>query len=73
MRRKTIVEGAPRVYTVAEASRILQVQEPRVRAAIREQKLPAARIGNLYRIREEDLFRYFEECMVGGGGGAGAR
>lgn len=61
--RQPTTEGAPRIYTVAEAARVLQVQETRVRRAIREGLLPAARIGRLFRIREEDLLRFFEQSL----------
>ena len=64
MKAKPKTENAPRIYTVAEASRVLQVQEAKVRAAILEGDLPAARIGRIYRILEADLMRFFESKLV---------
>ena len=59
-------EHSPRVYTVAESARILKVQQPKIRKAILAGDLPAARIGRLFRIREDDLMTYFEDQMVHG-------
>ena len=53
-----------RVFTVAEASRLLQIREARIRRAILDGELPAARIGRLFRIRESDLHAFFESSLV---------
>lgn len=51
------------IYTVAEASRFLRVQEARLRKAIHDGELKAARIGRVFRIRESDLVAFFESSV----------
>ena len=64
MNEKPKPEGVPHFYTVAEAARVLKVSEIKVREAVREGRLRAARLGRIYRILEEDLLRFFEEHLV---------
>ena len=58
-------DAGERVFTVAEASRRLQLREARIRRAIRDGELQAARIGRLFRIRQTDLEDFFESRLVG--------
>ena len=64
MKRRRDFETVPRVYTVAEAAVILQVEDGMLRRAIRAGELQAARLGRIYRIREENLLEYLEGKKV---------
>ncbi len=48
------------LYTTAEVKEILKVSLFTVQKWIREGKLPAVRLGKLYRIRESDLKAFKE-------------
>lgn len=54
----------PRIYTVSQAARLLQVQEVRIRQTIHNGELKAARLGRVFRIREADLFAFIDAQTV---------
>ena len=64
MRRRMDLDKGPRVYTVADSARLLQVNEIKIRREILSGRLPAARLGRIYRIREEDLIDYLDRNQV---------
>ena len=60
-------ENLPRFFTVADAARLLQIHDVKVRRAILAGDLRAARLGRIYRIREDDLLAFYERNVVGAG------
>lgn len=50
-----------KLYTVKEISEILQIKEKTVTKIIREKRLRASKIGNTYRISENDLSQFLDE------------
>ena len=45
-------------------TRILKVSRPTIQRWCRAQKLPAAKIGKAYRIRKEDLDKWYEGKLI---------
>ena len=54
------------LLSVEEMTRILKVSKPTIQRWCRDQKIPAAKIGKAYRIRKDDLERWYEEKLVEG-------
>ena len=52
------------LLSVDEMTRILKVSKPTVQRWCRARKLPAAKIGKAYRIRREDLDRWYEGKLI---------
>ena len=52
--------------SVEEMTRILKVSKPTIQRWCRDRKIPAAKIGKAYRIRKDDLERWYEEKLVEG-------
>lgn len=58
--------SVPETYTVAEAARLLKVQERTVRAWLRSGKIRGFKIGpKSLRITESELQRFFRACEAG--------
>lgn len=53
----------PTLYTAQEAAEILRLEYETVLRYIRAGKLRAAKFGNRYRVREEDLEAFVEASM----------
>ncbi|OFX31604.1 MAG: hypothetical protein A2Z07_09650, partial [Armatimonadetes bacterium RBG_16_67_12] len=58
------------VMTVAQVAAYLQLNRLTVYRYIREGKIPAARIGKLYRVLKPDVDRFLDGQKVGIGGRA---
>lgn len=54
------------LLSVEEMTRILKVSKTTIQRWCRDQKIPAAKIGKAYRIRKDDLERWYEEKLVEG-------
>ena len=54
------------LLSVEEMTRILKVSKPTIQRWCRDRKIPAAKIGKAYRIRKDDLERWYEEKLVEG-------
>lgn len=54
------------LLSVEEMTRILKVSKPTIQRWCRDRKIPAAKIGKAYRIRREDLDRWYEEKLLEG-------
>ena len=54
------------LLSVEEMTRILKVSKPTIQRWCRDRKLPAAKIGKAYRIRKEDLDRWYEGKLLQG-------
>jgi len=54
------------LLSVEEMTRILKVGKPTIQRWCRDRKIPAAKIGKAYRIRKEDLDRWYEEKLLEG-------
>jgi len=52
------------LLSVEEMTRILKVSKPTIQRWCRDRKLPAAKIGKAYRIRKEDLDRWYEGKLL---------
>ncbi len=52
------------LLSVEEMTRILKVSETTVQRWCRARKLPAAKIGKAYRIRKEDLDKWYEDKLI---------
>jgi excisionase family DNA binding protein len=52
------------LLSVEEMTRILKVSKPTIQRWCRDRKLPAAKIGKAYRIRREDLDRWYEGKLL---------
>ena len=52
------------LLSVDEITRILKVSKPTVQRWCRSRMLPAAKIGKAYRIRREDLDRWYEGKLI---------
>lgn len=52
------------LLSVEEMTRILKVSKSTIQRWCRERKLPAAKIGKSYRIRREDLERWYEGKLL---------
>ena len=61
------------VMTVAQVAAYLQLNRLTVYRYIREGKIPAARIGKLYRVLKPDVDRFLDGQKVGIGGRAAGR
>ncbi|MBI4499464.1 MAG: helix-turn-helix domain-containing protein [Chloroflexi bacterium] len=59
---------ADELLSVNEVTKILKVSKATVQRWCREGKLPAAKIGKEYRIRRDDLERWYEEQLRAPGG-----
>jgi excisionase family DNA binding protein len=56
------------LLTPDEVAAFLKVQKSTVYRYIREGKLPAAKIGNQYRVTEDDLEAFVEKAKLSKGG-----
>ena len=54
----------PELLSVEDVTRILKMSRGTVQRWCRDRKLPAAKIGKEYRIRREDLDRWYEEKLL---------
>ena len=54
---------ASELLSVDDVTRILKMSKATVQRWCRDKKLPAAKIGKEYRIRREDLERWYEEKL----------
>lgn len=52
------------LLSVEEMTRILKVSRPTIQRWCRDHKLPAAKIGKAYRIRREDLDKWYEGKLI---------
>ena len=52
------------LLSVEEMTRILKVSKPTIQRWCRDRKLPAAKIGKAYRIRKEDLEKWYEGKLL---------
>jgi excisionase family DNA binding protein len=52
------------LLSVEEMTRILKVSRPTIQRWCRDRKLPAAKIGKAYRIRREDLDKWYEGKLI---------
>ena len=52
------------LLSVEEMTRILKVSKPTIQRWCRDRKLPAAKIGKAYRVRKEDLEKWFEGKLL---------
>ena len=52
------------LLSVDGITRILKVSRPTIQWWCRAQKLPAAKIGKAYRIRKEDLDKWYEGKLI---------
>lgn len=52
------------LLSVEEMTRILKVGKPTVQRWCRDRKLPAAKIGKSYRVRKEDLDRWYQVKLL---------
>lgn len=52
------------LLSVDEITRILKVSRTTIQRRCRAQKLPAAKIGKAYRIRKEDLDKWYEGKLI---------
>jgi len=52
------------LLSVEELTRILKVSKPTVQRWCHARKLPAAKIGKAYRIRKEDLDKWYEGKLI---------
>ncbi len=52
------------LLSVDEITRTLKVSSPTIQRWCRAQKLPAAKIGKAYRIRKEDLDKWYEGKLI---------
>ena len=53
------------LLTCTEVQAILRTGKSKLYRLIREEKLPAIRLGNTYRIRQSDFETYLEKQMKG--------
>lgn len=53
------------LLTCTEVQAILRIGKSKLYRLIREEKLPAIRLGNTYRIRQSDFETYLEKQMKG--------
>ena len=51
------------LLSVTDMTRILKVSKATVQRGCRQRRLPAAKIGKAYRIRREDLDRWYEQKL----------
>ncbi len=54
------------MLTLDEVSRLLKMSKATVQRWCRDRRLPAAKIGKEYRIRREDLDRWYPENLAAG-------
>ncbi len=54
----------PELLSVEDVTRILKVSRATVQRWCRDGKLPAAKIGKSYRIRREDLDKWYERKLL---------
>ena len=52
------------LLSVEEMTRVLKVSKATIQRWCRDRKLPAAKIGKAYRIRKEDLDRWYEGKLL---------
>ena len=52
------------LLSVEEMTRILKVSKPTIQRWCRDRKLPAVKIGKAYRIRREDLDRWYQGKLL---------
>lgn len=52
------------LLSVDQMTRILKVSKPTVQRWCRDRKLPAAKIGKAYRVRREDLDRWYQGKLL---------
>jgi len=52
------------IMTIIDVARYLRMNEATIYRYIQEGKLPAARLGRNYRVRREDVERFFESRKV---------
>lgn len=52
------------LLSVDDITRILRISRCTVQRWCRDRKLPAAKIGKSYRVRKEDLDKWYEEKLL---------
>ena len=52
------------LLSVEEMTRILKMSKPTIQRWCRDRKLPAAKIGKAYRVRKEDLDRWYQRKLL---------
>ncbi|MFC1993645.1 helix-turn-helix domain-containing protein [Chloroflexota bacterium] len=52
------------LLSVDDITRLLRISRGTAQKWCREKKLPAAKIGKEYRVRKEDLDRWYEEKLL---------
>ena len=54
--------AALRIYTVKEVAELLQVSKMTISRYIKAGKLKSSKLGRMYRIADDDLRKFLEDC-----------
>ena len=53
-----------KLLTIVEVAEILKLKESTIRKKMRDNEIPGYKVGQIWRIKESDLFFFIEGCSL---------